>query len=177
MRCQSKLDWQIDAGAGLTARPLVHSDLDLMGRMLAVPEVAEWYDDDPIADQVAELAAHIASPYVSPFLVALDDGPIGYIQAYHANCEGFWTAFGVPRETFGLDMFLAEARNRGLGSRLTRAMIVRLFEMDGVVRVQIDPDPANARAIRAYEKAGFRRAGLFPGYYPDEEMLYMIVER
>lgn len=148
-----------------------------MGRMLAVPEVADWYDDDPIADQVAELAEHIESDCVSPFLVALDGKPIGYVQAYHANREDFWTAFGVPRETFGLDMFLAEARGRGLGSRLTCAMTGRLFEMDGVVRVQIDPDPANARAIRAYEKAGFRRVGVFPGYYPGEEMLYMIVGR
>jgi aminoglycoside 6'-N-acetyltransferase len=175
--CRSKLDWQVDAGAGLAARPLRHSDLTDIERMLSVPEVAQWYDDDPLADQIAEMAEHIESDYVSPFLIALNGKPIGYIQAYHANCEEFWTRFGVPRETFGLDMFLAEARERGLGSRLTRAMIDRLFAMDGVVRVHIDPDPANARAIRAYEKAGFRRVGVFPGYYPDEEMLYMTIDR
>jgi aminoglycoside 6'-N-acetyltransferase len=177
MACRSKLDWQVDAGAGLTARPLRHSDLDGIGRMLKVPDVAQWYDDDSLADQVAEIAGHIESDYVSPFLVSLDGRPIGYIQVYHANCEDFWTAFGVPKETFGLDMFLAEARERGLGSRLTRVMIERLFAMDGVVRVQIDPDPANLRAIRCYEKAGFRKAGVFPGYYPGEEMLYMTIER
>jgi aminoglycoside 6'-N-acetyltransferase len=173
----SKLDWWIDAGAGLTARPLIHSDLADIERMLAVPAVAEWYGDEPLAEQVGEIAAHIESDYVSPFLVALDGRPIGYIQAYHANCEDFWTRFGVPRETFGLDMFLAEHRDQGLGSRLTRVMIARLFDLDGIVRVQIDPDAANARAIRAYEKAGFRRVGIYPGYYPGEEMLYMIMER
>lgn len=173
----SKLDWRVDAGGGLLARPLRHSDLDVMAAMLSVPDVARWYDDDPRSDQVAEMAAHIDGDHVSPFLVALDGRPIGYIQAYHANCEDFWVRFGVPEETFGLDMFLAEHRGQGLGSRLAHAMIERLFAMDGVVRVQIDPDPKNARAIRAYEKAGFRSAGIFPGYYPGEEMLYMTVER
>ena len=36
-----------------------------------------------------------------------------------------------------------------------RQFVDMLFE-EGVPRVVIDPDPANARAIRAYEKAGFR---------------------
>ena len=68
-----------------------------MGRMLAVPEVADWYDDDPIADQVAELAEHIESNCVSPFLVALDGKPIGYVQASHANRDDSWTAAGGAR--------------------------------------------------------------------------------
>ncbi|MCC6919802.1 MAG: acetyltransferase [Alphaproteobacteria bacterium] len=176
MMVRSKLDWSLDAGAGLTARPLVHGDLDVMGRLLAEPEVAFWYDDSPIAEQVAELGAHIESDCVSPFLVVLGGQPIGYIQAYHANRDPWWTAFGVPQETFGLDMFLAECRECGLGPRLTRAMIDRLCAMDGIRRIQIDPDPANGRAIRAYEKAGFRIIGVFPGYYPGEEMLYMTIE-
>lgn len=174
---RSKLDWTVDAGGGLIAHPLRHEDLALLGPMLEVPEVAAWYDDDPLADQLQEIGEHIDSTYVSPFLVALDGDPIGYIQAYHANAEEFWTRFGVPKETFGLDMFLGERRDRGLGSRLTRAFIARLFEMERVVRIQIDPDPANARAIRAYEKAGFRKVGTFPGYYPDEEMLYMTIDK
>ena len=30
----------------------------------------------------------------------------------------------------------------------------------GYATIIIDPDPANARAVRAYEKAGFRKARL-----------------
>ena len=43
----------------------------------------------------------------------------------------------------------------GHGSAIVRQFVEQLFE-EGAPRVIIDPDPANGRAIRAYEKAGFR---------------------
>jgi RimJ/RimL family protein N-acetyltransferase len=39
-----------------------------------------------------------------------------------------------------------------------RAFLDRLFEDVSVTRIQTDPSPANGRAIRCYEKAGFRAA-------------------
>jgi aminoglycoside 6'-N-acetyltransferase len=42
----------------------------------------------------------------------------------------------------------------GHGSAFVRAHVDRLFAA-GVLAVGVDPDPENARAIRAYEKAGF----------------------
>ena len=44
--------------------------------------------------------------------------------------------------------------NRGHGSAFIRAHVERLFA-DGSPAIGTDPDPANARAIRAYAKAGF----------------------
>ena len=46
---------------------------------------------------------------------------------------------------------------RGHGSAFIRMFIDDLLAA-GAPRVLTDPDPANARAIRAYEKAGLRRA-------------------
>lgn len=43
---------------------------------------------------------------------------------------------------------------------------------EGVPRIVIDPDPNNARAIRAYEKAGFHRDRL--AATPDGPALLMI---
>jgi aminoglycoside 6'-N-acetyltransferase len=45
--------------------------------------------------------------------------------------------------------------DRGHGSAFIRTFLERLFAA-GAPRVITDPDPANARAIRAYEKAGFQ---------------------
>ena len=45
---------------------------------------------------------------------------------------------------------------------MARAIVRRFAELlfeEGCPRVIIDPDPANTRAIRAYEKAGFRPFG------------------
>ena len=61
-----------------------------------------------------------------------------------------------PVSTRGIDQFIGEADmlDCGHGSVFIRAFVGRLLT-DGTPRVVTDPDPANARAIRAYEKAGF----------------------
>jgi aminoglycoside 6'-N-acetyltransferase len=45
---------------------------------------------------------------------------------------------------------------RGHGTAFIRAFVEDLLEA-GVPQVLTDPSPANGRAIRAYEKAGFRQ--------------------
>ena len=77
----------------------------------------------------------------------------------------------------GIDQFLADpdALGQGLGTAMIRAFLSELFRDPGVTRVQTDPDPANARAIRSYEKAGFRAARLVTT--PDGPALLMYVER
>ena len=48
----------------------------------------------------------------------------------------------------------------------------RLAKLAGAPRVVTDPDPANARAVRAYEKAGLRRERLVET--PDGRALLMV---
>ena len=61
---------------------------------------------------------------------------------------------------------------RGHGSALhPRNSSIGLLA-SGAPRVVTDPDPANARAIRAYEKAGFRRDRLVDT--PDGPALLMV---
>jgi aminoglycoside 6'-N-acetyltransferase len=45
--------------------------------------------------------------------------------------------------------------SQGIGSGVLRAFTERLVE-EGHRAIIIDPDPENRRAVRAYEKAGFR---------------------
>ncbi|BCW87842.1 Aminoglycoside N(6')-acetyltransferase type 1 [Alphaproteobacteria bacterium SO-S41] len=160
----------LDAGEGLILRPLEHADMPAVRAMFDDPEVARWWTSPP-----AEIADIIDEPTVWPYLALLAGAPVGYVQIYHANPEPFWRAFGVPTETFGLDMFLTR-RGEGIGTRLTRAAVLHVWALSEVARIQIDPDPANPRAIRAYEKAGFTARGAMPGYDGDP-MLYMTIER
>jgi len=60
---------------------------------------------------------------------------------------------------------------RGRGSGFIRVFTERLLTK-GTPRVVIDPDPANARAIRAYEKAGFTKDGVVDT--PDGPALLMV---
>ena len=52
----------------------------------------------------------------------------------------------------------AEMIGLGHGSAVLRQFVDELFA-EGTLRGITDPDPANARAIRAYEKAGFEAFG------------------
>lgn len=138
-------------------RPMTERDLPRIAEWLARPHVAEWWDDP--AD-TSEIAAHIDSISVEPFIVELDGRPIGYLQCYDPHLEDDHPYQDQPTGTLGIDQFIGEAELVGIGhgSRLIAEFVEQLFE-DGAPRVVIDPDPANKRAIRAYEKAGFRPIG------------------
>jgi aminoglycoside 6'-N-acetyltransferase len=50
-----------------------------------------------------------------------------------------------------------------------RTLARHLFEERGHHRVTIDPAAANARAIRSYERVGFRRVGVMRRYWRDPD--------
>ena len=135
-----------------TFRPMSMADMPLIRRWLEAPHVAEWWHDPETLEFVGGDLEH---PDLAQFIVSRDDRPLAYLQCYRL---GEWpVSFGPqPVGTRGLDQFIGEADmlGRGHGSAFIRAFIDELFAR-GVPRIVIDPNPANARAIRAYEKAGF----------------------
>ena len=137
-------------------RPVTPADLPLLARWLAEPHVAQWWDD--AAKALKSIEGHIDSISVEPFIVELDGKPIGYIQSYDPHLEDGHPYQDQPTGTLGIDQFIGvpELIGKGHGPRLIEAFVELLFE-EGAIRVIIDPDPANAAAIRAYEKAGFER--------------------
>lgn len=58
---------------------------------------------------------------------------------------------------------------------MVKAFVAKLFTDPRVSHIQTDPDPRNARAIRCYEKAGFRSTGEV--LTPDGTALLMICRR
>jgi aminoglycoside 6'-N-acetyltransferase len=137
-------------------RPMSAADLALLRRWLTAPHVAEWWGAPD--EQFALISGDLAEPSLEQYLVALAGRPFGYVQCYDVNA---WPAGGLgpqPPGTRGIDQFIGEADMlaRGHGSAFVRSFAERLLA-NGCPRVLTDPDPANARAIRAYEKAGFSR--------------------
>ena len=136
-------------------RPMTAADLPTIKRWLETPHVAEWWHDP--AEQFELVSGDLDHPEVAQFIVAVDEQPFAYLQCWRlmnwANCLG-----PQPDGTRGLDQFIGEAGMLGCGhgSAFVRAFAGRLLA-NGVPRLVMDPDPSNARAIRAYEKAGFRR--------------------
>ena len=99
-----------------------------------------------------------------PFVFSVDGEPMGYIQYWfigdHQNATWIadypWLA-ELPSDTVGVDLSIGEpARlSQGLGSAVLQEFAERLAGK-GHRTIIIDPDLDNRRAVRAYEKAGFR---------------------
>jgi RimJ/RimL family protein N-acetyltransferase len=165
----------------LTFRPLTSADLPLLHEWLSRPHVARWWGPAP---SPAELAADYgpsitgAVPHWS-FIALRDGAPIGFIQAYAPaewHHEGWWLDEHDPGVR-GIDQFLADAGqlDQGLGTIMVRAFVAELLRDPTVTRIQTDPAPDNGRAIRCYEKAGFRAAREI--VTPDGPALLMYCER
>lgn len=136
-------------------RPVTEKDLPMIAGWLAEPHVAQWWDDPET--EIAGIRESIDSISVEPLIVELDGKPIAYLQSYDPHLEDGHPYADQPFGTLGIDLSIGPPELVGLGhgSAIVRQFVEQLFE-EGAPRVIIDPDPANGRAIGAYEKAGFR---------------------
>jgi aminoglycoside 6'-N-acetyltransferase len=134
----------------LTLRPLAEADVPELARIIATPEVARWWDD--------------GAPWEEPdatLLTIVVDGEIAGLIQYDEELDPKYRHAGI-------DIFVDPARhNQGIGTRAIRDLVRRLIEEHGHHRITIDPAAHNEQAIRAYEKAGFRRVGVMRRYERD----------
>jgi aminoglycoside 6'-N-acetyltransferase Ib len=164
----------------MTFRQLTLDDLPMLHEWLGRRHVAEWWSPTPSLEEVvAEFSPLTQADHRDQAYVAVDGSrEIGYIQSYVVkDCGGGWWEDEQDPGARGIDQFLADADalGRGIGTEMVRAFVARLFEDPTVTRVQTDPDPYNARAVRCYEKAGFQAVGEVDT--PDGRALLMICTR
>ena len=136
-------------------RSVTEDDLPMLARWLGEPHVAEWWGDPE--QGLREIADAIDDISTESLIVMLVGQPFGYLQTYDPHLEDDHPYQDQPTGTLGMDVSIGPAAflGKGHGSAAIAAFIEELFE-EGVPRVIIDPHPGNLRAIRAYEKAGFR---------------------
>ena len=163
-------------------RPLAASDMPRFHDWLTRPHVEEWWG---AADPMAEVAEFYAASITESvphwcYIAELNGEATGFIQSYTPAAfheDGWWLDENDPTVR-GIDQFLANAHQlgQGLGTSMVRAFVEKVFADDqSVTRVQTDPDPTNARAIRCYEKAGFLANGEIST--PDGQALLMYCDR
>ncbi len=163
----------------VTFRRLTVADLSMLHGWLSRPHVAEWWGPAPsLADVLDEYQPlTVAGARDQAYIALAASVPIGYIQSYvvKGSGDGWWPEEQDPGAR-GIDQFLADPARlgQGLGIAMVRAFVAHLFADPAVTRVQTDPAPDNVRAIRCYQKAGFRRVAEVDT--PDGRALLMIVE-
>jgi aminoglycoside 6'-N-acetyltransferase len=145
-------------------RPVTEADLPMLAAWLSEPHMAEWWDDPEV--EIGHIREHIDSISVEPLIIELDGQPIGYLQSYDPHLEEDHPYRDQPFGTLGIDISIARPELLGIGhgSAIVRQFADELFA-EGAPRIIIDPDPGNRRAIRAYEKAGFKRIGERTSHY------------
>jgi RimJ/RimL family protein N-acetyltransferase len=172
------VDGNIEAPVLITFRPLQRDDFPMVREWLGRPHVAEWWGDGDSFD--ADYLPVVAGEDPTCAYIALESRtPIGFIQRYQAvaaHADGWWREEHDPG-VWGIDQFLADGARlaQGLGTRMITQFLAVLFADPTVTRVQTDPSPHNARAIRCYEKCGFVPSSLIDT--PDGPALLMHCER
>lgn len=145
-------------------RPLCESDLAMLHEWIHRPHVMEWWGGEAGCETLDQTRSKYLprvgeQSHVRPHIALLSGEPIGFIQSYVAvACGDGWWEDETDAGVRGIDQFLADGMKlgQGLGTRMVSAFVRRLFEDRAVTRIQTDPSAGNARAIRCYEKAGFR---------------------
>jgi aminoglycoside 6'-N-acetyltransferase len=142
-------------GVEVVLRPLQLDDVARVAAIQSQPEVARWWG---LPDR-AELRRQAEGRSDDQALaIVLDGALVGLIQYYEETEPDYRHA--------AIDIFLAEeAQGVGLGTDAVRTLARYLIDERGHHRITIDPATANTRAIRAYEKVGFRPVGIMREYW------------
>jgi aminoglycoside 6'-N-acetyltransferase len=143
-------------GERIVLCPLAAADIPALLAIAAEPEVARWWGELTESDLRAELAA------AQTFTIRHEDEVVGLAQFSEETEPDFRSA--------GIDLFLTtRLHDRGLGADAVRTLARHLIRDRGHHRLTIDPSLENERAIRCYERVGFKRVGVLRRYWRDGE--------
>ena len=93
---------------------------------------------------------------------------IGYLQIYILDKESMkeYNYKSTKKVVYGIDQFIGEPEywDKGIGTKFMKLVLDYLFEEKGANTVILDPHADNQRAIRCYEKVGFKIVKSLPGH-------------
>lgn len=140
-------------GPRVTLRPMLETEAAELAERLATDEqtaprwgsnsatILKWFNDD---DGI--------------FFVAEADGTVVGVLDYEEVDD-------VDYRSAGMDIgMFAGSTDRGMGTEALTVLASYLIDVRGHHRLTIDPAADNARAIRAYEKVGFKPIGIARQY-------------
>jgi aminoglycoside 6'-N-acetyltransferase len=141
-------------GERVTLRRVGAGDADRLSEILGEPEVERWWGRWDAERVNREM---IDEPDAVIFTIETGGEAIGLVQYWEESDPDFRHA--------GIDVAVATAwQNQGYGTEAVRVVARHLLEELGHHRLTIDPAAANERAVRAYERVGFRPVGVMRQY-------------
>ena len=146
-------------GTATVLRPVRSEDADALAAILAEPDVARWwgrYDTERVRTEL------IAGDHSVVFAIEADGIVVGSVQYFEEPAPDYRHA--------SIDVFVGTKwHGQGLGTDAVRTLARYLIHDRGHHRLAIDPAVANERAIRTYQRVGFKPVGVMRMYERDAE--------
>jgi aminoglycoside 6'-N-acetyltransferase len=154
----------------------------------------------PTVDDVVAIVAILAEPAVAPwwprydrdriereFVTDVDDDTTVYVIEVDGGVAGVIQSWEEPDEEYrhaGMDIAVSTAwHGKDVAVAALRGLARHLIEDLGHHHLTIDPAAANARAIRCYEKLGYRPVGVLrqnelgaDGVFRDTLLMDLVVD-
>ena len=145
-----------DAELDVRLRAATDADWPLLRSWLGRPDIERWWG--PKASSEAAIIVAMSSAHALCRIIEADGRAVGYVHALDATLWGEELPAELAPGTWDIDLFIAspEHRNRGVGARALQLIRDEVFSTTLAVAVCIFVPLAGERAVRAYEKAGFR---------------------
>lgn len=130
------------------------SDLPVLAALLRQAHVVRWWGDPEEA-----LAAIRAHPAATEALIEVDSAPVGFVCWQPLSSDELASAglSDLPADTIDVDIMIGDPDllGRGVGPAALALLLARL-RAERVGMVGIATAVTNTRALRAFQKAGFR---------------------
>lgn len=148
-------------------------DFQLFLKWMTDPQTMKFWEgmtEKFTYERVAQNYAEHVREQVEQCLIEYEGRAIGYCQFCVLDAQGFevpeeeFEKFAGQSKAYGIDIFLGEVecRDHGIGTQCLKALMKALFEEWGADVLMIDPKIHNTRAIRCYQKCGFRNLFVVP---------------
>ena len=144
-------------------RSMADSDYPIMLKWLTDDRVLEFYEGRDTHFNSATLKSHYSEVWDAVYYRVIFEYKgiaVGYGQIYKLYGE-MYEEYHYPQNggtVFAADQFIGEPEywSRGIGTKYMKTVLDFLRIQENAEAVILDPHKSNARAIRAYGKAGFK---------------------
>jgi len=121
---------------------------------LSSEHVKQWWNDgDDTLEKVSLHYGNESEDVVRFILIEVNE------EANHEEKSiGYFQYYFTDDETIGIDQFIGEESHigRGIGEQAIKQFVELIDKRRHPSQIILDPSPQNRRAIRCYEKVGFK---------------------